>query len=120
MSHKLSLTSIIGLGAAMWLPLSVAAADPPPQSANFTYAGGDGSSLHEAVVIHARTEPDGIRAERAWIKEHWSGARPGVQALMMNDGRRYDSLTIIDASGKKHTLYFDITEFFGKLWEAAI
>jgi hypothetical protein len=115
MRQKISRIIIIGLGVGLWSTLMLAAAGSPPQSANFTYSGGDGSSLHEAVVIHAQTEPDGIRAEREWIKEHWAGARAGDQALLFSDGRHYDSLTIIDASGNKHTVYFDITECFGKL-----
>jgi hypothetical protein len=106
-------TLIITPGTATWLPPSTAAAQTP--AVNFTYSGGDGSSLGEAIIVHAPTEPVGIRAERAWIKDHWPGAPGGDRALNVHDGRRYDCLTITDTSGQKHTPYFDITEFFGKL-----
>lgn len=92
---------------------SLAVAQQP--DSGYSFSGGDGSSFGKAIVVHAASESVGVRAEYAWIYGHWPGASRGKQELLMNGGRSYDSLTFTDASGQLHTLYFDITEFFGKL-----
>jgi hypothetical protein len=92
----------------------VAAADEPQPDVGYSFGGGDGSTVSDAIVVHAKTEGVGIRAEYAWVRDHWPGAHRNKQALVMNGGRSYDALTTTDASGQVHTLYFEITEFFGK------
>jgi len=94
------------------LPLFAA---EPQQDPGYSFSGGDGSTLDAAVIVHASDETVGIRAEYAWIKEHWSGSRPGKQGLVTQNNRLYDALTITDKAGQERTLYFDITEYFGKL-----
>ena len=90
------------------------AADPSPE-VGYSFTGGDGSTLNAAVIVHARDEAAGIRAEYAWIKEHWPGSRRGKQGLITKNNRLYDALTITDTAGQERTVYFDITEYFGKL-----
>jgi hypothetical protein len=89
-------------------------ADPQPE-AGYSFSGGDGSSPEKAVIVHARSESVGIRAEYEWIRQHWPGSRRGKQALLGKNNRFYDSLTITDSAGQERTVYFDITEYFGKL-----
>lgn len=95
------------------VPLPLFAADPP-QSAGYSFSAGDGATLSAAVIVHASDESAGIRAEYAWIKEHWPGSRRGKQGLITNNNRLYDALTITDTAGHERTVYFDITEYFGK------
>lgn len=82
---------------------AIAAAKPPPVS----YAGGDGSSFERAIVIKA---PD----EYAYIAQHYPGYRRGGQGLTDHKGHAFDILDFTTKEGKKRTLYFDITSFFGK------
>jgi hypothetical protein len=88
--------------------------EPQPQT-GYSFSGGDGSSPETAVVVHARSESLGIRAEYEWLAEHWPGSRRGKQTLLGKNNRFYDSLTITDSSGRERTVFFDITEYFGKL-----
>jgi len=75
----------------------------------------DGSSYDRAIVIQASNEFDGIAQEYRWIEKHYPGYKRGSQALAGDKGRAFDILTFTDAKGDSHTLYFDITSFFGKL-----
>ena len=65
--------------------------------------------------VAASAETVGVHAEYAWIKEHWPGSRRARQGLVPKNNRLYDALTITDSAGQERTLYFDITEYFGKL-----
>src|ERR1051326_3599424 len=90
-------------------------AGEPEQDASYSFSGGDGSSVIAAVIVHANDETVGIHAEYAWINEHWPGSRRGKQGLVTQNNRLYAALTITDKTGQERTLYFDITEYFGKL-----
>ena len=79
-----------------------------------SYAGGDGSSIEKAVVIKGATEETGVRAEYAYIEKHYPGYKRGGQSLQSVKGRSYDAIDITTSDGKKKTVYFDITQFFGK------
>lgn len=87
----------------------------PQQEAGYSFSGGDGSSPETAVIVHARSETIGIRAEYEWLREHWPGSRRGKQALLGKNNRFFDALTITDSAGQVRTVYFDVTEYFGKL-----
>jgi len=79
-----------------------------------TYSGGDGSSMDNAVVIHAKTDRDGTHAEYAWLHEFHPGYKLIKQSLVSAGGRKVDVLEITDEDGKPRTYYFDISESFGK------
>jgi len=83
--------------------------------AGVSYAGGDGSSLVQAVVIKGATESSGVHAEYVWIAQRYPGYRRGTQSLRASDGKEYDVLEFTTASGERKRVYFDITDFFGKL-----
>ena len=92
----------------------------PPDLTKIVYAGGDGSSFENAIVIlNATTSRDGIAAEYAYIErkhgkkfENW---KPIGQSTNMLDGKRYDVVAIQIIPGNKTIQYFfDITEFYGK------
>jgi hypothetical protein len=93
------------------LGVTVLALAKPPA---ISFAGGDGSSLERAIVIKGATDETGVHAEYEYLKQHFPGYQLGTQSLMNVKGHAYDVLEFKTADGKKKTLYFDITAFFGK------
>ena len=88
----------------------------PPDLTNIVFEGGDGFSFENAIVIkNVTTTRDGIAAEYAYIeKKHGNEWKLLKQALLTQNGRRYDVLTIQNMSDNATiTYFFDITEFFG-------
>jgi len=84
------------------------------RTAHLVYSGGDGSSYEQAVVIKgAKDEEAGVAAERAWLEQRYPGFQKGRQSLMSSGGKHYDLIEITTREGHK-SVYFDITEFFGK------
>jgi hypothetical protein len=81
-----------------------------------TFEGGNGSSPESAVVIKgAVTGREGIRAEALWIGINHPEWRKEQQSLVTGqDGKHYDAIDYIDNTGGRRTIYFDITDFFGK------
>jgi hypothetical protein len=79
-----------------------------------TFAGGDGSSIEKAIIVKGATEETGVHAEYEYLQKKFPGYKRGMQALQNVKGRAYDMLEFTTADGKKRTIYFDITEFFGK------
>jgi hypothetical protein len=70
--------------------------------------------MEKAVVIKgAKDEEAGVAAESAWMEQKFPGFVKGTQALMNSGGKSYDRIEITTREGKK-TIYFDITDFFGK------
>lgn len=87
---------------------------------SITLSGGPGDTLQTAIIIHGATnEMAGIRAEYLCLEALFG--RKGVdwqlerQALLSSAGRHYDEMRLRLADGTPRTVYFDITEFFGKL-----
>jgi hypothetical protein len=76
---------------------------------------GDGHDIANAIVIKASNERDGVKAEYRWIAEHFPGYKRGRQALLNQSNRSYDELDFTTASGEPKTVYFDISDFFGKM-----
>ena len=95
------------------------AKDSKPASkpiAGVSFAGGDGSSIEKAIIIKAPSEFVGVRGEYDWIKKN----RPGWQleeqkTVHTRDNRMYDKMNFRTPDRQRTTLYFDITDFFGKL-----
>ena len=84
------------------------------------YTGKDGSSLNSAVRIEeAENESAGIAAEYAWLAQKFGVQGKDwtliMQALMQDKGRSYDMMSVKLADGTEKTVYFDITDFFGKM-----
>jgi hypothetical protein len=82
--------------------------------AEIKYKGGDGRSLAEAVVIvGAKGSTDGVRAQGAWLQEHFPGNKPKYKALI-HFGDTYFELITFRHKGKEVDIYFDISAFYGK------
>jgi len=79
------------------------------------FSGGDGLTKEHAVVIHAKREDDGTKAEYAWIREYHPGAKVELQSLISADGRIYDCIEVVAMDGSRQKYYFDISEYFGRL-----
>ena len=84
-----------------------------------TFEGGPGDRIERAVII--RGVPNsalGVEAEYRYLARKFG--RPGIdwelvgQGLLEPGHRKYDEMHIKLADGTQRTIYFDITEFFGK------
>lgn len=104
---------------AMFLLLALAGCrtlSPAPAAAPAAMVGGDGASMATAVVIDAANEADGVAAEYAWLRAHFPGAQVVNQSLLTPAGDHvYDAIEFTARDGTKHTVYFDISRFFGKI-----
>jgi len=101
---------VIAARLAAWcFAISVALA-----SAAWAQTPAAGSSIATAIVLPGvQHETDGVAAEYAYIRAHFPGCRPGTQALLSENGHRYDSIQL---SGPNciAAVFFDITPWFGK------
>ena len=76
---------------------------------------GEGSSIEKAVIVkNAKNETEGVAAESKWVRKVHPGWMKGDQALLENNGKYYDRIEYQTSDGKTETIFFDITEFFGK------
>ena len=83
--------------------------------------GGDGSSEDNAIVIqNAENEKDGVDTEYELVAKYF-GVEDGDwgivdQSFIQNDitWKCYDILYIENREGKQYTIFFDMTDFFGK------
>ena len=64
-------------------------------------------------IVGARGEFDGVASEYEWIRTERPGWKPKSQALIGDEHKQYDLLTI-QKGRKKQVICFDITSFFGK------
>jgi hypothetical protein len=99
---------------------------PPPPPSNgpkgipgtsIRFVGGDGTSMHAAIVIKgAKGEQDGTAAEYKYLDLLLPDVSHNVrgQALLEDGGRSFDRLDVELAGGKSMTVFFDITDYFGK------
>jgi len=88
--------------------------DQSGDNKNTVVAGRDGSSFVKAIIIKETSETTGVPAEYTWLKEHYPGYRFQQQSLVYDKNTPYDILEIITAQGEKKSVYFDISNFFGK------
>jgi hypothetical protein len=90
---------------------------PPPQPAKYLapspFAGGDGSSAEQAVVVLAQTEDEGIDLEHHWIFDHYGRFRKLRGGLASADDKHYDVVVVELGDHTEKTIYFDISGFYG-------
>ena len=99
------------LGAAGWIAAALAAVSAHAQ----TPQPAAGSTIETAIVLpHIADEFHGVAAEHAYIATHYPTWHIASQALFQQNGRHYDLLGMIEPDGTKTTIYFDITDWFGK------
>jgi hypothetical protein len=104
-------------------PTPAPPAEPPPTPARYLpapappgstpFAGGDGTSADQAVVVLAQTEDEGIDLEHHWIFDHYGRFRKKSGGLASADGKHFDMITVELGDHSEKTIYFDITAFYG-------
>ena len=80
-----------------------------------TLEGGDGSSVEKAVIIKAPDNFIGVRVEYAWIKKNCPGWQLEKQSAFKAGNKIYDKMEFRTPDGQRKTIFFDITDFYGKL-----
>jgi len=75
----------------------------------------DGSSFAKAIMVKAPTDYAGVDGQHDYIAKHFGKWRSiGVKSVE-HDKRLFDIMRFTSADGKTHILYFDITDYYGKL-----
>jgi hypothetical protein len=111
---------VILLGVA--LAAAFATAIPRPITAVAATATADatpaeaGASIETAVKLEGiKGEASSVHAEYVYIRERYPGWRTTDQYVLNQAERIYDRIDIIGPQGEKKSVYFDITDWFGKL-----
>ncbi len=74
----------------------------------------DGTSYDKAIIIKAKSESTGVGAEYAWLSKNYPGYQSKGQSLVFQNKKPYDIIEIVTASGEEKSIYFDISNFYGK------
>ncbi len=80
-------------------------------------SGGDGFSFEEAIIISDCSSLEGVEQEYIEVRERLGNYQLIRQSLQNQGDRMYDVLELKLEDGREITLYFDITDFFGKGFE---
>jgi hypothetical protein len=86
-----------------------------PSKTNFKYGRGDGQTMASAVEIRTRSETEGGRLIRDWIKANYPGFTIQEQELMEQRDRAYNMITIIGPTNTSQRVYFDISTYYRRL-----
>jgi hypothetical protein len=112
--------AVIILCVLLARPATAQPAPGPPAKPNITFKGGPGDAPETAVVIAGASDSmAGIAAEYSYLEKKfgprsvdWKLKR---QSVLPQKGKVYDRMEIELKGGGQKTVFFDITEFFGKL-----
>jgi hypothetical protein len=74
----------------------------------------DGSTFENAIVIKASNEMDGVRNEYVIISKLYPEYKLLSQGSSSKGSKHYDSIKILTSEKVEKTIYFDITNFYGK------
>jgi len=75
----------------------------------------DGSSYEKAVVVKEKYEGAGVKAEYTWLRLYFPGCQLKQQSMTFHKGKSFDILDIVTLEGTEKSIYFDISNFYGKL-----
>ncbi len=81
------------------------------------YEGGDGSSSdHPIKILGATGESDGVRAEYQYLELVYGAGKwkTSQQSLLEVNGKKIDQLDVDHPGGPSNSVYFDISDYFGK------
>jgi len=110
-----TLAMLAMLAAALAVPSADASRSSQYRKVNFSDT--DGLTLATAIVITgAANEKQGVDCEYEWLDEHFPKWTLVSQGLDGDEDAPaiYDRMKIRLASGEETSIYFDITDFFGK------
>lgn len=100
---------------AVVLLLSGCASAPYSSIEDVRFIGGNGESVAEAIVIKGVNDAAiGVSSEYYWLRENMPGWTVVGQGLVTKGRRAYDAMTVRSESGEERTIYFDISEFYGR------
>ncbi|WP_350016252.1 hypothetical protein ABNK63_16585 [Rhodanobacter sp. IGA1.0] len=68
-----------------------------------------GTTVATAIVLSETDDDAAIKAEDAWLGQHFPGYTKVSQALLNPHGHYYDAIEITTASQETKKIYFDIT-----------
>jgi hypothetical protein len=74
----------------------------------------DGATTETAITVPASNEFEGVDAEYGYIQDHYPGWHHEQQSLIQENGKVYDRIEIVGPDGIHKSIYFDITDWFGK------
>ena len=74
-----------------------------------------GESLETAIAIDAGNEFEGVQRENEYLAQHYPNWSKKQQSLRNENGRIFDQIDIVAPDGMRKSVFFDITEWFGKL-----
>ena len=77
-------------------------------------AGGNGTSLDDAIIISDCSHFEGVDQEYIVLKKRFGDYKLIKQSLIDERGKIYDLLEIKLEDGRKIKVYFEITDFFGR------
>jgi hypothetical protein len=107
MPRKLSQLAV-AVAAWLMMPAAASAQAAAPQ-------GPAGMTIETAIMLpNIADEFHGVAAEHAYIAAHFPTWHIVNQATMEENGRRYDLIGMTRPNNTPTTLYFDITDWFGK------
>lgn len=74
-----------------------------------------GTTAESAIVLPGIADDfHGVAAEHAYLSEHFPTWHIEYQTRIAENGRNYDVLGMIEPDRTKTTIFFDITDWFGK------
>jgi hypothetical protein len=85
-----------------------------PQSA-IRIGGGNGSRCDIAIQIFAPNERSGVQAEYDWLQKNRTGYQVVKRAGVDCAGVPTHQLTIVMPDGRQQDVFFDPSDFLGKL-----
>lgn len=95
----------IGLAAAAWTFLTL------PVDASL---GRNGSTPQTALLVEAETDIEAVTAEHLWLASRRPSDIILLQELQFDSDRVFDAFEMQTPEGERYTLYFDITQSYGK------
>ena len=79
-----------------------------------TFAGGDGSSPDQAIIVRGHSSRDESLGPEEYLRKRFGYLwtyRHSQLSLEAKNGRIYDRYELVTFAGKKHVVYFDTTKF---------
>ncbi|MHA1300793.1 MAG: hypothetical protein ACTSO9_15355 [Candidatus Helarchaeota archaeon] len=83
------------------------------------FVENSGDSIENAIkIINAPDHFTGVNSEYLYLSNKFGVKgkdwKLEIQSLIENEGKHYDKMEIILSDGSKKTIFFDISDFYGK------
>ena len=82
---------------------------------HLAYAGGDGSSCQQAVVINGADYREAwIIGQRLWLQQKYPGYRQTTNQTVTVSSRRFEQVELTSSDGQTASVYFDANSWWAK------